>query len=279
MFIEDAEIIRNDQLTSDIFSLILYSPLISKEAKPGNFLQIKISDTDYPLLRRPFSTANRIDDDSIEIIYKVKGLGTNLLSTKCIGEKVNLIGPLGNSFTICRGEVTSPSNHNVGAYRDTPQNTILIAGGMGIAPIIFLASTLKEMGINFQIFYGAKTKSELIYIDLLRTYTDNVSLITDDGSYGKQGLVTEFVVEELKNEKYAKEHHNKLKLFACGPHPMLKEICRICNQLSIDCEISLEENMACGFGACMGCITNTLTGYKRVCYDGPVFKGSELIFE
>jgi len=275
MFIEDAEITRNDQLTSDIFSLILYSPLISKEAKPGNFLQIKISDTDFPLLRRPFSIANRIDNDSVEIIYKIKGLGTNLLLKKRIGGKINLIGPLGNSFTICQSEVTSPLQKNLGI----DSNTLLIAGGMGIAPLIFLASILKEMGINFQIFYGAKTKSELIYIDLLRTYTDNVSLITDDGSSGKKGLVTEFVVKELKNEKYVSTHHNKLKFYTCGPHPMLKEICRICNQLSIDCEISLEENMACGFGACMGCVTNTLTGYKRVCYDGPVFKGSELIFE
>jgi dihydroorotate dehydrogenase electron transfer subunit len=275
MFIEDAEITRNDQLTSDIFSLILYSPLISKEAKPGNFLQIKISDTDFPLLRRPFSIANRIDNDSVEIIYKIKGLGTNLLLKKRIGGKINLIGPLGNSFTICQSEVTSPLQKNLGI----DSNTLLIAGGMGIAPLIFLASILKEMGINFQIFYGAKTKSELIYIDLLRTYTDNVSLITDDGSSGKKGLVTEFVVKELKNEKYVSTHHNKLKFYTCGPHPMLKEICRICNQLSIDCEISLEENMACGFGACMGCVTNTLTGYKRVCYDGPVFEAKELIFD
>jgi len=279
MFIEDAEIIRNDRLTKNIYSLILYSPLISNEAKPGNFVQIKISDTDFPLLRRPFSIANKIDDGSIEIIYKIKGLGTNLLSKKCIGEKINLIGSLGNTFSIGMNEIISSTKQNLGTHRDTPQNLILIAGGMGIAPIIFLASTLKEIGINFQIIYGAKTKSELIYIDLLRIYTDNILLITDNGSYGKKGLVTEFVVEELKNEKYTGEYHNKLKFFACGPHPMLKEIGRICNQLSIDCEISLEENMACGFGACMGCVTNTLTGYKRVCSEGPIFQAKELIFE
>ena len=148
---------------------------------------------------------------------------------------------------------------------------------MGIAPIIFLASDLKRSGIHLKIIYGTKTKSELTYIDELKTYSENILFVTEDGSYGKRGMVTDFINEKLKRDNGIK--YDALKLYACGPITMLKVICKLSNQLSLDCEVSLEENMACGFGACMGCVTNTLTGYKRVCTDGPVFKSSELIFD
>lgn len=246
----------------------LDAPAIAGDAEPGQFIHIRVNDGTEPLLRRPFGV-HKVNSKSFEILYEVVGKGTGILSKKRAGEYLDVIGPLGNGFN----------------YR-TGRPAILVAGGMGTAPLVFLAEKLK--GIESLVLIGAKTKE---YITCEKEFCKlgcDVKTATDDGSKGFRGKVTDLLRDVLRKSAITQELNNSITLYACGPHAMLKEVAQIAHKNKIPCQVSLEELFACGVGACLGCAvkvrqrTNGLTNqridgtYKLVCKDGPVFDACEI---
>jgi len=258
MFQIKTTILYNKKVQGDYFHLVFESLKIAGKALPGQFLNIRIGVGNEPLLRRPFSI-HRVKGRKVEILYEVIGQGTKILSQRKTGEFLDIIGPLGNGF-----------NYTLHAARYTLP--ILVAGGMGVAPLMFLAEKLNKR--KTLILIGAKTKNHILCEKDFKKLGCEVKIASDDGSHGFKGYVSEL----LKNELYAKRYTLNA-IYACGPRPMLKEISLISKQRNMEAQISLEEHMACGIGACLGCVIGTTKGYKRVCKDGPVFNAEEIIWE
>jgi len=234
----------------------MIAPKIAQRVYPGQFLSIRLSDKLEPLLRRPFSV-HRVNGPAIEIFYQVVGFGSRILSGKKAGEFVDIIGPLGNGFNL------PPVNNGF--------EPILVAGGMGVAPLLFAAEKLKAC--RALVFIGAKTKNQLLCQKEFSDLGCRVKIATDDGSQGFKGKVTDLVRHFL-----SKAVCHLPVIYACGPRPMLKAVSSLARELEVPAEISLEEHMACGIGACLGCVVNTREGFKRVCKEGPVFNADEVIW-
>ena len=249
-----AKIISNKRLKDNYWLLEFEASVIAKQASPGQFVNIKVSEFSEPLLRRPISI-HRINGAKVMLFYEVLGKGTQLLANRKQGELLDIIGPLGNGF-----------NCHKGTKKD---QAILIAGGMGVAPLVFLAQELKI--IKPLILIGAKTKKQILCSQEFKKLGCVVRFSTDDGSLGLKGRVTDLL-------KIALAQNMTSNIFACGPKPMLKAISQIACENNITSQLSLEEHMACGIGACLGCVVATKSGYKRVCKDGPIFQGKELIW-
>ena len=252
IFQTNSKITKNFKIASDYYKMSLDAPSIAKRARPGQFVNIRISEKYEPLLRRPFGV-HKVQGKKIEILYEVVGKGTKLLSKKKPGEKLDILGPLGNGFSML-----------------DRRHSILVAGGMGVAPLIFLAEKLA--GNQSLVLIGAKKRSQVLCEEEFKKLGCDVKIATDDGSCGFKGLVTRLLKKNLSNR------NRPSVIFACGPKPMLKEIIKISKKYRISAQVSLEEHMACGVGACFGCVVQTKKGYKRVCKDGPVFDAKELIF-
>ena len=249
-----AKLISNSRVKENYWHAVLNAPQIAKAASSGQFINIKVSDAVEPLLRRPLSI-HRCRGSKLEILYAVIGPGTKILSRRKPGELLDVIGPLGTGF-------------NVDSKKS---RAILVAGGMGVAPLLFLAEILKKK--DTRILVGAKTKSQILCEKEFVDAGCGVTIATDDGSCGFKGYVSQLLLQELKT------HNAKFTtIYACGPKPMLKEISRIAQARKIPAQVSLEEHMACGIGACLGCVVNTTQGYKRVCKEGPVFEAKEIIW-
>ncbi|MCK5595314.1 dihydroorotate dehydrogenase electron transfer subunit [bacterium] len=253
------EIIENKKISAGCYRITFESRKIACMAKPGQFLHIKCSDTYDPLLRRPISI-HSVENNVIEILYKVVGRGTGLLSEKSCGDSIDVMGPLGNGFDY-QSLVTCHLS------------PILVGGGIGIAPLYFLARKLVEKYSNVTVLIGADAKHNILCVDKLKKLGCRVKVSTNDGSTGINGTVVNLLKKELSPENV------KLKIFACGPIPMLKQINRLVSVYNVSSQVSLEKRMACGIGACMGCIIKVKNGYKRVCKDGPVFDIKEVIWE
>ncbi len=252
-----AELLSNQKIQGEYFCLRLKAPAIAKKALPGEFVQVRISENTNPLLRRPFSIHSS-DGSTVEIMYQVVGLATRILAKKQRGEYLDIIGPLGEGFNLSK-EGFGEKTH------------ILVAGGMGVAPLFFLAEKLKKG--KMIVLLGAKTKNHILCEREFKQLGCAVKVSTDDGSRGFQGRVTALLGHLLSSID-----HRLLAIYACGPTPMLKDVSQISCRLNIPAEISLEEHMACGIGACLGCAVNTRDGYQRVCKEGPVFDADEIIW-
>jgi dihydroorotate dehydrogenase electron transfer subunit len=259
-----ASVLSKENLQEKIFKLTLSSSIISKKAEPGNFVHIKVSSNDYPLLRRAFSIHSvEKNKDSFAILFKVVGKGTEILSRKSPGDTLDILGPIGNSFSL----------------PEKGKEIMLVAGGMGIAPLWFLfAHLIRRIHPNKVTFFlGAKDKDELLYAEKVKSMGARFIMTTDDGSVGRKGLVTEVFLKEIKRRKY---DHKKLAVYSCGPQMMLKRMSEIAKMFDLFCQISLETHMACGVGACWGCVVKQKGWtYKRVCVDGPVFDAREVNLE
>ncbi len=257
-------ILSKENPQEGIFKLTFSSSLISKKAKPGNFVHIKVSSNDHPLLRRAFSIHSVAKDkDSFEVLFKVVGKGTEILSKKSLGDILDILGPVGNSF----------------APPKKGQEIMLVAGGIGIAPLWFLFTHLlkKTHKNKLTFFVGAKSKNELLYAQKLKRTKARLIVATDDGSAGRKGLVTEVFLKEIKKINY---NLQKVAVYSCGPQMMMKRMSQIASRLNLFCQISLETHMACGVGACWGCVVKQKDQtYKRVCVDGPVFDAREVELE
>lgn len=248
--IEIAKVVEVKKLSKSIYFLSAYAPQIASKIKPGQFCNIKVSNNTFPLLRRPFSISDVIDD-KIFFMFDLHGEGTKILSEKKDGDFLDILGPLGNGFSI---------KNNFAKY-------LLVAGGLGVAPFPYLIKSLGK--INYECFEGARNKNLLTDYGL-----SNIHIATDDGSKGMKGTVIDLL------RKHQSEFLNQnVKMLACGPTPMLRAIKNYCNENNIDCDVSTESAMACGFGICQGCPvpkSNDEGNYLLVCKDGPVFNINEI---
>ena len=253
MFQIKAKLLYNKRVKGRCFCGIIDAPKIAKKVGPGQFVNVKISPDSDPLLRRPFSV-HKIKGSSIKILYEVVGRATRILSEKKAGEYLDIIGPLGKGFSIINSRIS-----------------ILVAGGMGVAPLVFLAEKIKKG--ELLVLIGAKTKGQILCEKDFKDLGCEVKISTDDGSKGFHGKVTKLLEQILHARQYTL---GSIAIYACGPQPMLKAISCISGKHHIAAQISLEEHMACGFGACFGCTVETINGYRRVCKEGPVFQADEI---
>ena len=254
MIEEPIELVSNREVASNIFLMGLRSSSIAKKASAGQFVMIRVRDGMDPLLRRPFSICGVLDNDIVLILYRVVGRGTNLMADLKAGQKLSVLGPLGYGFELPKKEKTP----------------VLIAGGIGIAPLFFLAQSLKRQDLKFMAGFSAS--KEIVLGDFMRDIDVNMSISTDDGTEGHHGMVTDLLNEYLRINYKTKD---MVSLFACGPISMLKKVTGIVTQENLQCSVSLEAYMACGLGACQGCAVKASSMEKReyvhVCKDGPVF--------
>ncbi len=236
-------VIENVKLTKDVFRMKLQGD-VSHITVPGQFVNIKL---DGLYLRRPISVCDK-DADTVTIIYKAVGKGTELMSTFKCGKTLEVLTGLGNGYD------TSVSG----------QNPVLLGGGVGVPPLYMLAKKLIKEGKQVSVILGFNTKQEVFYEQEFKALGCNVTVTTVDGSYGTKGFVTDALDQD--NSYF----------YTCGPEPMLKAIYKATKTSG---QLSFEERMGCGFGACMGCSCKTLTGYKRICKDGPVMLKEEILWE
>ncbi|MCX5874776.1 MAG: dihydroorotate dehydrogenase electron transfer subunit [Deltaproteobacteria bacterium] len=256
---EQAEIVRQEQLTPEIFRLTLKAPEIARSARPGQFVMVQTTSCYDPLLRRPLSIHQTVADEQVQLMYKVVGKGTRLLAGMTPGQKLSLTGPLGHGFELAG-----------------KQAICLVGGGMGIAPLYFLAREILRTNKppKCVVLLGARTAAE--FGPLPRDFMDigitETLLATDDGSLGHHGFVADLLAQHLNPS-------HQWSVCTCGPHPMMKAVVGQCRKQGWECQVSLETMMACGISACLGCATPRadLSGpYLHVCKDGPVFKAEEV---
>ena len=238
------KIIENTQLTSTVFKMKL-SGDVSEITSPGQFVNIKLEGL---YLRRPISVCD-CENGVLTLIYKVVGKGTEQMAKMTAGEELDVLTGLGNGY-------------NTALSGDKP---VLLGGGVGVPPLYMLVKKLIAEGKKVSVVLGFNTKDEIFCEEDFKALGADVSVATADGSYGVKGFVT----DALKDIDYT-------YFYTCGPEPMLKALYKV---TATSGQFSFEERMGCGFGACMGCSCKTITGYKRICKDGPVLEKEEILWE
>ena len=237
------EIVSNEALTDSVYKMVLAGDTSAITAS-GQFVNIQLTGK---FLRRPISVCD-YDEATLTIVYKVVGHGTEQMSTMGAGEKLDILTGLGNGY-----DLTVSGEHPV-----------LLGGVVGVPPMYNLAKKLRAQGKTVSVILGFNTKSEIFYEEEFKALGCDVTVTTVDGSYGVKGFVTDALPV------------NYTYFYTCGPEPMLKAVYRATNTSG---QMSFEERMGCGFGACMGCSCKTLTGYKRICKEGPVMRKEEILWE
>ncbi len=268
MFQGRVKILSQKKVSSNTYHIVFNFPEVS--AGPGQFISVLCDEGN--LLRRPFSIHWQ-DTDKMELLYRVRGTGTQKLRAKKKGDSLDVMGPLGQGYRIS----------------DKNKAFILVAGGMGVASLLFLAKylkTLKRASGVITVLIGARMKDEIFCVDRFRQLGCKVKVATEDGSLGQKGMVTDLLNKLLASSI----SHPASVVYACGPRPMLKEVSRISRKFNISCQVSIEEHIACGVGACRGCAIRVkgsklevqsvtpLNTYKLVCKDGPVFNAGEILW-
>lgn len=256
-----AQIKEIKKIKPDVFLMGLSQSYLVKTGKPGQFLHIKIKNT---ILRRPISI-HCIKNNLIYILYRVRGKGTKILSQYKIGDKLDIIGPLGNGFAIRKFKIENRKSTN-----------ILIAGGIGVAPLVFLAQKLKAYSLKLKadniVILGIKTKADILAAEEFKKLGFKVLIASEDGSIGTKGFVTNILSKLLTTNP-----QSPTTIYSCGPEPMFAAIHKVIKgNPQINCQISFEQFMGCGMGYCCGCTIQTKHGYKKVCKDGPVFNITEI---
>lgn len=278
-----AELIASETFDSEILYLVLNSPELAGSAKPGQFVHISCTESDSPLrhdplLRRPISIAS-VDRRAgqIGLLIRVAGRGTRILQRVRDSEFLNLIGPLGSPFP----------------FPENGAQALLVGGGIGVAPLFFLAQDLRAEGIGITTILGARTGRGLLFKERFAGFGALLTA-TEDGSYGTQGYVTSRLDEALKRSRTRLSNGHSADgvqeatgiyetaggqgpvVYTCGPKAMMAEVVQFCRQEGLQVWVSLEEHMACGVGACLVCACKVQGHYRRVCFDGPVFDGREV---
>ena len=246
------------KIKSDVFLLGLDSSYLANSARPGQFLHVKADDK-TTILRRPLSI-HKIEKNLVYILFRVRGRGTRLLANAKKGDIFDVIGPLGNGFTVTQMPASRSQN-------------ILVAGGMGAAPLVFLAEELaknknSKLKNKNLVLLGAKSKKEVLAESEFKKSGFEIHVATDDGSRGCKGSV----VDLLKKNLSAMRSLLNANIYACGPKEMFYEIKKVLEKYpKVQAQVSFEQFMGCGLGICYGCVIGTKEGYKKVCKDGPVF--------
>ncbi len=254
-YIMDMKVTENIRLHQNYCLLKLTPEEILPEMLPGQFVEVKV-DNATTFLRRPISI-NFIDRSKNELwlLIQIVGDGTLSMSNLQKGDVVNIILPLGNSFTIPQEEAG--------------QELLLIGGGVGTAPMLYLGHHLKQLGFNPSFLLGARSGKDLLQLEEFEAL-GTVYCTTEDGSYGEKGYVTNHSI--LKNKRFE-------RIYTCGPKPMMMAVAKMAHEASIECEVSLENTMACGIGACLCCVEKTTEGHICVCTEGPVFNIKKLTWQ
>ena len=284
-----SSVVSNERLTEYCWRITLEADQIASEVKPGQFIHVRISESNDPYFRRPFSVFRCVRLDGIalgiQVVYKVVGRGTRLMTSLRRGDELDIIGPLGHAFEWHHDKKI----HN------------LLAGGIGAAGLFMLgeeiSKTVREHGLELNILLGDKTKKNIIMEKEFRALNGKVLVSTDDGTYGYHGSVTEMLKDAIDREEISPN----CAIYACGPEPMYKALSLTCQQYNIPAQIAMERHMMCGIGACLMCTCyvdkkivlkyRDLTsshilfgpekeyGHALVCRDGPVFNIGEVIFD
>lgn len=236
-------IAEHERLTETVYKMRLVGD-VSDITACGQFINIRLEGL---YLRRPISVCDK-DDESVTIVYKVVGKGTEQMASMTVGETLDVLTGLGNGYDL------SPAG----------EAPLLLGGGVGVPPLYMLAKELRAQGKHVTVILGFNTASEVFYENEFRRLGCEVTVTTVDGSYGTRGFVTDALPNEYSY------------FYTCGPEPMLKAVYK---STVTSGQMSFEERMGCGFGACMGCSCKTIAGYKRICKDGPVMKKEEILWE
>ncbi|WP_085812501.1 dihydroorotate dehydrogenase electron transfer subunit [Geoanaerobacter pelophilus] len=260
-------VVSNVELSPNYFRMRMTAPQELLASAPGQFLMLKVTDAIDPLLRRPFGlfdvgtfTAEYAGCGAqtyCEILYKVVGKGTKLLSALHHGDVVDLLAPLGRGFDL------GPAG----------EEKVLVGGGVGLAPLYYLAKALVERGEKVRLFAGGRNRDDILCITEFERLGVETYVATDDGTLGESGFVTQVLERHLSKG---------MRIFACGPTPMLDAVAKMSARHEVPCQVSMEAYMACGVGACLGCVmkganhTEATPDYRCVCKDGPVFDSFDL---
>lgn len=253
--IVDLNVVSNEKLGDKHILMKLTSASPLPEMRPGQFAEVRVDNSNTTFLRRPISIhfVDKLKNE-LWLLIQLVGDGTRKLSTLKEGDVLNLVLPLGNGFS-------DP--------QDQQKSLLLVGGGVGIAPLLELGSYLKGKGYQPTFLLGVRSGKDLLQMNEFEKI-GKVLVTTEDGTLGEKGFVTNHSV--LTKEKFD-------KIYSCGPTPMMKAVAAFASQHSIDCEVSLENKMACGLGACLCCVTETKEGHKCVCSDGPVFNIKDLTWQ
>lgn len=256
------QVVSQCEAAEGIFLVIMKARELARRSQPGQFVHIRTGCGWIPLWRRPFSV-HGVDEknESIQIVYRVVGPGTAALSRVKPGECLDVMGPLGNGF-----DTGKPFTRS-----------LLVAGGLGSADLFFLAGRLVRRKKKVLFLWGVRRKSELFGVDALRNAGADVRISSEDGSAGKEGLVTDLLREALGEKEWA---DGNAEGFVCGPKGMIKAVQGMAGKTPIPWQVSMEEKMACGVNACKGCAVKMKDGgYRMACSDGPVFDLGEVVLE
>ncbi|MGE0016174.1 MAG: dihydroorotate dehydrogenase electron transfer subunit [Bacteroides sp.] len=254
-YILDLVVSENIQLNDNYVLLKMTAPTELPDMLPGQFAELEVEGSSKTFLRRPISI-NFIDKDNNEVWFLIQlvGDGTRHLAAVKRGQTINVILPLGNSFTM-------PENAS--------ERLLLVGGGVGTAPMLFLGEQLSKKGFTPNFLLGARSQNDLLQLNEFTQY-GNVFTTTEDGSMGEKGYVTQHSL--LSTQTFN-------KIYTCGPKPMMMAVAKYAKINNIECEVSLENTMACGFGVCLCCVENTTEGHICVCKEGPVFNIKKLLWQ
>ena len=254
-YILDLTIKQTERISPKHVLLRLTADTPLPDMSPGQFVEVRVDGSETTFLRRPISI-NYVDKENNELWLMVAmiGNGTRRLGELVAGDIVNCVLPLGNGFTM---------------PKDSSERILLVGGGVGVAPLLYMGAEMKKTGIEPSFLLGARTKADLLEIDLFRQY-GRVFITTEDGSEGEKGFVTNHSV--LQKERFD-------RIATCGPKPMMVAVARYARQADVECEASLENMMACGLGACLCCVEKTIKGNLCVCKEGPVFNVKQLLWQ
>lgn len=242
------EVVEVRQLAPRIWIHGYRMPVASRTARPGQFVHLRVNEGTAPLLRRPFSFLDLYPEEGIaRILFKVVGTGTEILAGKRVGDRIDALAPLGSSLVVPPGV----------------RRLVLVAGGIGMVPLYFLAKELKSSRpeIRIEYWFGARDAEEIYLTDELRAMCQRVEVVTDDGSAGRKG----------RTPDSAAQWQGADMVLACGPIPMLRAVQKATWDWDTPVHAALESFMGCGLGACLGCVLETVDGFERVCTEGPVF--------
>lgn len=254
--LERVRVVANDRIAEGVGLIVLHAPRCAASVKPGQFVHLRVATGADIVLRRPFSV-HRAYGDRIEILYQVLGAGTLRLAEKEPGdESMDLVGPLGHGWEIPEGA----------------SHALLVAGGLGAAPLGMLAEQLAERGVAVVVTQGAPTRKRLVAHELFERVARRVEFSTDDGTVGERGFVTAASARVLADERFD-------VVYCCGPEIMQRAVVAQAREHGVACQVSLERLMACGIGACLSCVVTTTSGLKRACVDGPVFDAEEVAWD